>query len=135
MLDVGVAREHPQDAPDEQTERLSEMNAALKVLLRQREEDRAELERVVLANVRSRIKPALDLLAGLGGEPRILDLLEDVRRGLRELTEPFCRRLSSASGNLTPSEIRVADLIRQGLISGMAGDRSGRQGGALRAAK
>ena len=101
----------------EQTERLSEMNAALKVLLRQREEDRAELERVVLANVQSRIKPALDLLAGLGGEPRILDLLEDVRRGLRELTEPFCRRLSSASGSLTPSEIRVADLIRQGLTS------------------
>ena len=52
----------------EQTERLSEMNAALKVLLRQREEDRAELERIVLANVQSRIKPALDLLAGLGGE-------------------------------------------------------------------
>ena len=64
-----------------------------------------------------KIKPVLDLLAGLGGEPRILDLLEDVRRGLRELTGPFCRRLSSASGNLTPSEIRVADLIRQGLTS------------------
>ena len=94
-----------------QAERLSEMNAALKVLLRQREEDRAELERTVLANVRSRIKPALDLLAGLGGEPRILDLLEDVRRGLRELTEPFCFKVVLIPYNCSNVLLKYSTLL------------------------
>jgi PAS domain S-box-containing protein len=98
-----------------QTERLAEMNSALKVLLRQREEDREELEQAVLANVRRRIAPTLDRLEGLcpGSEARILS--EQLRRGLQELTRPFCHRLSTVCQGLTPTEILVAELIREGL--------------------
>lgn len=98
-----------------QTERLAEMNAALKVLLRQREEDRAELEQAVLANVHRRIAPLLDRLEGLGvgGEARVLTAR--IREGLRGLTEPFCHRLASVCQGLTPTEIQVAELIREGL--------------------
>jgi PAS domain S-box-containing protein len=98
-----------------QTERLAEMNAALKVLLRRREEDREELEQAVLANVRRRIVPALDRLEGFcpGAEARVLT--EQLRRGLLELTRPFCHRLSKVCQGLTPAEMQVAELIREGL--------------------
>lgn len=98
-----------------QTERLAEMNTALKVLLRQREEDREDLEQAVLANVRRRISPTLDRLQGLcvGEEARLL--ADELRRSLKELTEPFCHRLSTVCQGLTPAEIQVAELIREGL--------------------
>ena len=100
-----------------QTDRLAEMNAALKVLLRRREEDREELEQAVLANVRRRVVPTLDRLAGLcpGGEARAL--VDQLRQGLQELTKPFCHRLSSACPGLTPAEVQVAELIREGLAT------------------
>ncbi len=97
-----------------QAGRLAEMNAALEVLLRKREEDREELERAVLANVRRRILPALERLdAACSGEVR--GLLAEVRQGLDELTDPFRHRLSAACLDLTPAETRVAELIREGL--------------------
>lgn len=100
-----------------QTDRLAEMNAALKVLLRRREEDREELEQAVLANVRRRVAPALDRLEGLcaGDEARIL--VGRLREGLQELTNPFRHRLSAASQGLTPAEIQVAELVREGLAT------------------
>ncbi len=99
---------------EDQAGRLAGMNAALEVLLRKREEDRAELERAVLANVRRRILPTVDRLEGLcRGEAR--PLIEEVRQGLEELTDPFRHHLSSSGLDLTPAEARVAELIRQGL--------------------
>jgi Response regulator containing a CheY-like receiver domain and an HTH DNA-binding domain len=91
------------------------MNAALKVLLRQREEDREELEQAVLANVRRRIAPSLDRLGAVCCGDDANALLMQVRQGLEELTEPFCHRLSTVCHALTPAEIQVAELIREGL--------------------
>ena len=98
----------------QQAERLAGMNAALEVLLRKREEDRRELERSVLANIRRRILPALDRLdAFCGGDVR--EVVDEIRQGLDEITDPFRHRLSAAGLGLTPAETRVAELIRQGL--------------------
>lgn len=98
-----------------QADRLGEMNSALKVLLRQREEDRDELEQAVLANVRQRIAPILDRLQGLcpGAEAGLL--VDQLRSGLQELTKPFCHRLATVCQGLTPAEMQVAQLIREGL--------------------
>ena len=98
-----------------QTGRLAEMNAALKVLLRQRDEDREELEQAVLANVRRRIAPSLDRLGAVCSGDDAKALLMQVRQGLEELTAPFCHRLSTVCHALTPAEIQVAELIREGL--------------------
>ncbi len=98
----------------ERTAELSGMNVALEVLLRKRAEDREELERAVLANVRRRILPALERLeASCRGEAE--PLAAEIRHGLQELTDPFRHRLSTACQDLTPAELRVADLIREGL--------------------
>ncbi len=98
-----------------QTDRLAEMNLALKVLLRRREEDREELEQAVLANVRRRISPTLDRLEGLCAGDEVRLLVDQFRQGLKELTEPFCHRLSTVCQGLTPAEVQVAELIREGL--------------------
>ena len=59
----------------EKTENMEEVNAALKVLLRQREEDRKELVESVLANVRNLILPYVEKLnqSDLNSAPNDLD--------------------------------------------------------------
>ena len=93
---------------------LEELNAALRVLLKKRDEDKTDVEERLVTNVQRAVKPYLEKLqAGA--------LSEDQRRtltvlaaNLEEIVSPFVRQLSSAYLDLTPTEIRVAGLIRQG---------------------
>jgi PAS domain S-box-containing protein len=100
----------------ERTAELGGMNAALEVLLRKREADREELEQAVLANVRRRILPALERLEAVCSREASA-LTAEIRKGLQELTDPFRHRLSTVCQDLTPAELRVADLIREGLAT------------------
>jgi DNA-binding NarL/FixJ family response regulator len=91
-----------------------EANTALKVLLKQREDDRAELEQSLLENVRRLVAPYLEKLKkSLLAEDQIV-CLEMIEGCLKEITSPFARGLSSPILGLTPTEIRVSDLVRQG---------------------
>ncbi|MHC1743301.1 MAG: PAS domain S-box protein [Syntrophobacteraceae bacterium] len=100
-----------------QSERLEEANTALRVLLRQRELDKADLEESILSNVKHLVLPYLDKLK----RSRLTDdqrhLLEFLEFHLREITSPFVRKISAPVLGLTPAEIRVAELIRQGTSS------------------
>lgn len=100
-----------------QRKRLEEANAALKVLLKQRELDRADLEESMLDNVQHLVLPYLEKLekSRLAEEQRLY--LEIVASHLKEITSPFVRKLSSRLLGLTPTEIRVAELVRQGRTS------------------
>lgn len=100
-----------------QTTRLAEMNAALKVLLNQREKDREEMEQVILTNVRRRLSPCLERLEAACASARAREALAEIRLGLRELTEPFCHRLATVCQGLTPMETQVAECIREGLAT------------------
>lgn len=100
-----------------QAEGLREVNAALKVMLKQREQDRAELEKSMLDNVRQLVFPYLEKLqkSRLGDEQKLkLDLLAS---HLREITSPFVTKLSAEFLQLSPNEIRIAELIRSGRTS------------------
>ena len=94
---------------------LSEANAALKVLLRQRETDRIELEEKVLLNAKLLISPYLDKLKNrriLGAKERAyVDIIES---NLNEIVSPFVRSLSAKFFKLSPTEMQVINLIRQG---------------------
>ncbi len=97
-----------------QSQKLQELNATLKVLLKQREEDRTELEEKVLSNVKHLLFPQLETLREqkLDAKGKMhLDILEG---NLKNIVSPFSHRLSSKYMDLTPTEIRVANLIRQG---------------------
>jgi DNA-binding CsgD family transcriptional regulator len=94
--------------------RLAELNAALKTLLRQREEDRTELEESLLANVKHLVMPYVDKLMEMRLLPDHKMFVEIIRSHLKEITSPFLRTLSRQFAGLTPMEIQVANLIKDG---------------------
>jgi len=93
---------------------LEEVNTALRVLLKQREDDKKELGEVVLSNVRELIGPYLDRLKKgrlAVVQKALVDILES---NLESIISPFTSNLSSRHFNLTPTEIRVANLVKEG---------------------
>ncbi len=99
------------------TAHLEEANAALKALLRQRDEDREKFEESILSNVKNLVFPYIERLrrSRLSTDQTVsLELLES---HVGRITSPFVRRLSQPFLALTPTEIQVADLIRAGKSS------------------
>lgn len=96
---------------------LEEMNAALKVLLRQREEDRSTMEMNIVSNMKAFVLPHIEKLEAAHLADGQMKALAMVKTHLQEITSPFTRRISSEFLGLTPSEIQVASLIRDGKTS------------------
>lgn len=96
------------------TKNLEETNAALKILLRKREEDKTELEEKVLANMKELVMPYLEKLKRSGLNDRQKNFLGIMESNLDDIVSPFVHGLSDRYLMLTPSEIRVANLVKQG---------------------
>jgi PAS domain S-box-containing protein len=98
----------------QRTVQLSESNIALTVLLKKREEDRKALAEQVLANAAKLVGPFLDRLQ----ESRLNDqqkvLVDILRANIAELTSPFAHHFSGKLVRLTPAEMQVANLVKQG---------------------
>ena len=101
----------------QEREKLEETNTALRVLLRQRDEDRTRLEETVYNNVDRLVLPYIEkLLEGrLSDKHRTLAEIAD--NNLRDIISPFLRTLSTLGLLLTPQEIEVANLVRNGRSS------------------
>jgi DNA-binding CsgD family transcriptional regulator len=99
------------------SERLEEMNTALKVLLEQRDQDRKELEENILANVKELILPYVDKLRKSPLNDHQVSHLDVVESNLNNIISPFLRSLTSKYLNLTPRETQVATLIKEGKTS------------------
>lgn len=93
---------------------LEEANTALKVLLQHREEDKASLEEQVLANIRKLVLPYIENLKRLklnDNQAAQVRIMED---NLKKIVSPFLRNLTSSYLDLTPREIQVANLVKEG---------------------
>ncbi|MGD9098277.1 MAG: LuxR C-terminal-related transcriptional regulator [Desulfobacterales bacterium] len=101
----------------EREQSLEEANIALKVLLKQREQDKAELERKVLANVKGLVFPYLEKLRTARLKLRERTLVEIVETHLKDIISPFLQQMANADLVLTPQEMQVAALIRDGKSS------------------
>jgi len=99
------------------SENLEQLNAALAVLLKKREQDRKELEEQMLANIKELVFPYLAELRKIitTEEPKVY--LDTIENNLNNVMSPFLHRLSSHYQNLTPTEIRVASMIKDGKTS------------------
>jgi len=106
-----LARE--QELKDKRHE-LEEMNAALTVLIRKREDDKIELEEKIQSNAKHLIEPYLDSLKNTRLSPRQMSLIHQIKTNLDEIITPFVLNYTSAKYKLTPQEIKVANLVRQG---------------------
>jgi DNA-binding NarL/FixJ family response regulator len=102
---------------EEKKRDLEDMNAALRVLLKQNKQDRAELETNILANVKSVIFPFIEKLKSrnLGREEK--EILSEIELLLKNITSNFSRDLSSEYIGLSSKEIQIASLIKEGKSS------------------
>ena len=104
-----------EDDLEEKRIRLEELNAALKILLEKRDEDREELEEKVMANVKEMVLPYVAKLKSTGLDALQETFTDIIESNLDAIISPFLRKLSSKYLNFTPTELRVADLVKQGL--------------------
>jgi PAS domain S-box-containing protein len=117
LVGIGVditERKRMELALRQSAENLNEVNSALKALLRQRDEDRKEFEEAVLLNVKNLILPYLEKLKASKLENNQKTWLDILETQLGEMISPFTRKLTFRQINLTPAEIRVAALVRDG---------------------
>jgi len=96
---------------------LKEVNTALRILLKQREEDKNELESKVLSNVKELVLPYIEKIKKLHLDRRSLAYIDTLESNLKDIISPFSYKLSSQYLNLTPKELQVANLIREGKTS------------------
>ena len=97
-----------------QSHHLEEVNTALRVLLKQREEDKHQVSEMVRRNVEELVSPYLEKVFTGRLDTRQRTLLQILETNLKNIVSPFINRLTGRMGNLTPMEIRVADLVKAG---------------------
>jgi PAS domain S-box-containing protein len=93
---------------------LTEANMALKVLLKQREVDKIELEEKVLLNVKRLVIPYMGKLKRIQSDAKQSAYIDILESNLNEIVSPFVRNLEATLSWLSRTEIQVAHLVRQG---------------------
>jgi len=96
------------------TSNLEEINTVLNVLLKKRNEDKLAFEEQVVANVKKLVMPYLHKMKHGKIDEKQQALISIIETSLNEIISPFTFKLSSTYLSLTPSEVQVADLVRQG---------------------
>ncbi len=104
---------------------LEEVNAALRVLLKQRDQDKNETEDKILNNVKRLVMPYIEKIKKKRLDDETRTYLNILETNLGNIVSPFVQKLSAVYSRFTPAEIRVADLIRDGKtikeIAGISG--------------
>jgi PAS domain S-box-containing protein len=101
----------------EKTENLEQVNVALTVLLKKRDADKRELEDRMLANVKTLVTPYLEKLKKSNLTERQSGYLNILGENLNNIISPFLHRLSTRQLGYTPTEIQVANMIKDGMTS------------------
>lgn len=96
---------------------LEDLNAALRVLLKQREGDKNDLEEKILANVKKLIIPYLDKLRMESKGLKTMAYIGVLESNLKDIIAPFAHRISSKYVSLTNREVQIAGLIKEGRIT------------------
>ena len=96
------------------TTQLQELNSALEILLKKRDEDRIDLEEKMVSNVRELVYPYLEKLDNSKLADKEKAFVKIIESNLKNILSPFARSLTSKFLGLTPAEIQVANLIKQG---------------------
>ena len=93
---------------------LEEVNVALRVLLKRREEDKIELGEKILCNVKELVLPYVERLRKSQLTSQCAAYINVLESNLNDIISPFALKLSSKLLGFTPTEIQVANLIKEG---------------------
>ena len=106
-----------EDKVKERTMELEDMNAALKILLKRNEKDKAAIEEKILSSYESIILPFVTKLKKISPGKKHENLLDIIESNLMEVTSVFSKRLNDPIRCLTPTEIQIAAMVKQGLTN------------------
>jgi PAS domain S-box-containing protein len=106
--------DHLESRVRERTIELEETNTALRVLIKKGDKDQKTLEENLQSNINQLVMPFLSKLRVSQSDPERLTYLNILESNLDNIVSPFINRLSAAYKNLTPKEIQIAELIKQG---------------------
>lgn len=96
---------------------LEESNIALKVLLKQRENDKTDLEQKVITNIKEMVIPYVEKLKRVNLKAKDKTIVDIIESHLQNIISPMIQNLANASIILTPQEIQVAALVKDGKAS------------------
>jgi PAS domain S-box-containing protein len=96
---------------------LEELTATLKILLNKREQDKKDMERNLIANVKKLIEPFIEEIKHTNLDDRQRSLLNILESNIHDIISPMTRKLSMENLDLTCAEIRIANLIKHGHTS------------------
>ncbi len=100
-------------------------NRELQILMRKSSEDQMELEENALHNIQTLLKPLVRLIEGEVRSPVQRGWIDGLTYRIDTLTKELAPRLDLHRYGLTPQEIRIARLIRNGVCSGAIADQLG----------
>jgi DNA-binding CsgD family transcriptional regulator len=113
LVDI-TERKKAEDELRIQKAALEQKNSALKEILEQIEVEKKHIKDDVVANVEEVLLPALDMLKMKGASQKYVDVLKE---NLKALTSSFGRTISDKKLRLTPKEIEICNMIKEGLSS------------------
>lgn len=96
------------------TASLEDANTALRVILKNMGEERVNFEKNIMANLKELVFPFIEKLKAKKLSVEQKDLVALIENYLGEIVSPFLRSVSSRFSNLTPREIEIISLIKEG---------------------
>lgn len=117
----------------ERTAHLEETNTALKVLLSQRENDKKEVEEVVIGNTQQLVMPMLEKLKKTKLNDQQENIVNALEANIDSITYPFIEKAGLKFYNLTPMELQTANLVKTGLSNKEIADVLGVSPGTIMA--
>ena len=97
-----------------QSKELEELNAALKIMLGKKEDNKIELEENVFNNVKRLMFPIIEKLLTSELDHRQRELINILKSNLSDIISPFSKKLNNIHVVLSPTEIQVANYIKEG---------------------
>jgi len=102
------------DELEAKTYELEQLNTALNVILKKKDEDKLQIEKNILANFKELVEPYLEKLNQTKLDKKQRAFLEVMQENLKDIIGPFLTNVTDHYLKLGPSEIRVANLVRHG---------------------
>ena len=99
---------------ESKSELLGDANMALKIMLQKSHENREEIEAEVMATLKKMVVPLVLKIKKSEISLSVMEYIDRLENNLKYLSSPFSRNLSFEYITLSPKEIQVANLIRDG---------------------
>jgi len=99
---------------EQKTQNLEDANTALKVLLKQHEMDKRDMEDRFVSNVKTFVMTYLEQIKKTNLSSRQLQYIEIIEGHINDMLSPFLQKMSVLKHHLTPQEIKVASFVREG---------------------